>query len=156
MPRAMLRDDYAGYYETAARGVRLDDDVRAGGTATLTPTVDATVPGSNLPGPNPYPLVTVRERFATGYDADGNPMWTWADVISESSAILFEERTEASDSGNMAVETAEVMVLYPYGQPVIRESASVLTSDGRRWRIKSMKRMPDRYQLNIERIDDGA
>lgn len=155
MPRAMLRDDYAGYYDTSVRGVRLDDDVRAGGTATLAPVVDESVPGSNKPGPNPYPLVTVRERFATGYDDDGNPMWTWADVISQSSALVFEERTESSDSANMAVETATVMVLYAYGEPPIRESATVLTSDGRRWRIKSLKRMTDRYQLDLERIDDA-
>lgn len=156
MPRAMLRDDYAGYYAPGSGGVRLDDDVRSAGKAVLSPTVDETVPGATVPGVSTNPLVTVRERFGTGYDDDGNVMWSWADVISEKAAISFEESEEVSDAGNTVLQKATLLVLYPYGEPAIRESASVLTNDGRRWSITSIERMPDRLQLKVERIDDAS
>lgn len=157
MPRAMLRDDYAGYYAPGTGGVRLDDDVRSAGKTVLAPDVDETVPGSlPAPGPKINPLVTVRERFATGYDEDGNPMWSWADVISDQSAISFEEREEVSDVSNLTVQTATLLILYPYSAPAIRESATVLTDDGRRWDITGITRLPDRLQLKVERLDDAV
>lgn len=157
MPRAMLRDDYAGYYAPGTGGVRLDDDSRARGVAGLAPDVDETVPGAlPAPGTRINPLVTVRERFATGYDDNGNPIWNWADVITAQSAVSFEEREEVSDVSNLSVQTATLLILYPYSAPAIRESATVLTDDGRRWKITGITRLPDRLQLKVERIDDAV
>jgi len=156
MPRAMLRDDYANHWPLTP-GVRLDDDSSFAGKVSLSPYADDSVPGS-LPDPGTRinPLVTVRERFAVGYDDDGNPAWNWADVISAQSSISFEEREEVSDVGNVSKTTATLLILYPYGAPAIRESATVLTDDGRRWSITGLTRFPDRLQLKVERIDDAV
>lgn len=120
MARAMLRDDYAGYYPKAVAGVRLDDDAARHGKAVLQPTVDGTIPGSVTQPPSGVnPLVTVRERFAVGYDADGNPEWNWADVVKDVEAIKFEEREEVSDTSGLATVTGTLRILYPYSSPLI-------------------------------------
>ena len=161
MVRAMLRDDYAapGGYPDVSRRVRLYDDSRSavptviGGLADATPGDGSTITPTH---PEVFPTITVRGRFSTGYDDDGNPMWSWADVVKDQPALVWEERQEGDERANTSTVTATFTFLYPYSAPEIRESATVLTSDGRRWSVDKLVRAPDRYTATVTRIDDGA
>ena len=155
MARAMLREDYGNYYGTGAcKGVRLDDD---SGSSVQVGIGDGTggLPGEIPPPANIYPLLTIRERFAAGYDDDGNPAWTWADVVENVPMIAYETREEKDDRAGITLVKAELLFLHPYTAPMIRETATVRTSDGYRWQITGLKRFPDRLQVNATRIDDG-
>jgi hypothetical protein len=168
MPRARIRDDYPalslGRYgrssldlSASSVPVALDDDrVTTGNGIGMDGSViiiDPTVPGSG----NVFPTVTVRERFQIGHDDDGNPQWSWADTIKDASAIYWVDRTEASDKGGITLEKADVTLLYPISKPQILETATVLTSDGKRWDVDKIARFPDRIIITISRVsDDGA
>ena len=149
MPRAMLRDDY-GRGPVSCLGVSLDDDSQSSVPISLDPS-DGHTPG--VPAGSLYPTVTVRERVTTGLDDDGNPKWSWIDTVKDVEAIYWVDRTESSDRGEIAVEKADITFLYPKDFPPVRESASVLTSDGKRWSIEKVDRFPDRIQLTVQRID---
>jgi hypothetical protein len=146
----MLRDDYAGYYAPGTGGVRLDDDAQGRAYSGLSPTVDESVPGSVEPGPTINPMVTVRDRVHDGYDDDGNPKWSWTDLISGRSAVYWKDRTEVSDAAGSAVVTAQLQILYPDDRPDIAETAQVL-ADGVLWRVTKVTRLPGRVLLDVER-----
>ena len=149
MPRAKLRDDY-GPSPVNRWGISLDDDSESSVPIELDP---AGGHEPQLPPGSMYPTVTVRERVTTGLDDDGNPMWAWTDSVKDVEAIYWVDRTESSDRGEIAVEKATITVLYPRDFAPIRESASVLTSDGKRWSIEKIDRFPDRCQLSVTRVD---
>lgn len=161
MVRAMLRDDYAspGGYPDVSRRVRLSDDSHSAVPAVLGGYEDA-IPGDGSTithGPDVvFPKITVRGRFSTGYDDDGNPVFAWADVVRDQPALMWEERQEGDERANTSTVTATFTFLYPYSEPEIRESATVLTDDGRRWDVTKLVRAPDRYTATVTRIDDGA
>lgn len=156
MARAMLRDDFGSYYTGSCIGTRLDDDsgssvqIGIGDGTGSGPDGGAFVPPANL-----YPLLTIRERFAAGYDDDGNPTWTWADVVDGVGMIAYETREEKDDRAGITLVKADMVFLHPFSAPAIRETATVRTSDGHRWSIDGLKRFPDRLQLEVTRIDDG-
>lgn len=150
MPRSMLRDDYAGWYAPGTGGVRLDDDSQGRAQAVLSPVVDESVPGAVVPGPTINPMVVVRERVHDGYDDDGNPKWSWTDLVSDRAASFVEDRTEVSDAAGSATVTATLLILYPDSKPEIRETAQVLIN-GVRWHVTKVARPPGRVILTVER-----
>jgi hypothetical protein len=152
----MLRDDYSSYRAPGSSGALLDDDGRSSVQAGLAPANDTTVPGEVGTVNVVNPLVTVRQRFQTGYDVDGNPEYGWHDLVVDREAITFESRTENSDSAGLTVVKSTVVFLYPADQPPVRETATVLTSNGYRWQITGLERFPDRLQLELERIEDDG
>lgn len=168
MTRARLRDDYSylnpGRYgaslsDTSASSVpAVLDDLCTGGTAGNPNGIGPGSGGGLEPGGpgSVLPTVTIRERFNTGYDPDGNPMWAWANVVEDAAAIYWVERTEADDRAGLATEKAEVTLLYSISRPQIRETATVLTGDGRRWGISKIDRFPDRIVVSISRVDDDG
>lgn len=156
MVRAMLRDDYNSYYAPGSSGALLDDDGRSSVPTRISDTPGPGVPGADTGGGTVNPSVTVRQRLQAGYDEDGNPEWVWSDVVKDQEAIMFVTRTEVSDAAGFASVKATVAFLYGGMMPMIRETASVTTSDGLIWSIAAAERFPDRYQLDLERIDDGV
>lgn len=152
MTRVRLRDDFRGYPRVR---VRLDDDSYPSAVPTRLDDDCADCGGGELPADSIYPLLTIRERFSSGFDEDGNPMWMWADVVKDKSMISFETRTEKDDRAGITEVVADMVFLYPFSEPLIRESATVRTSDGYGWRITKIVRFPDRLQVTGNRIDDG-
>lgn len=166
MTRARLRDDYS-YLNPGRYGVSLSDTSGSSVPATLDNWCSGgTAENGNGIGPGGptdpggpgkvLPTVTIRERFNTGYDPDGNPMWAWANVVENAAAIYWVERTEVDDRAGLATEKADVTLLYPISRPQIRETATVLTDDGRRWGISKIDRFPDRIVVSISRVDDDG
>lgn len=152
MPRVRLRDDFD---RRRGAGVRLDDDTLGRMSVPAGLDDDCADCGDGGAPVSLYPLLTIRERFAAGFDEAGNPKWNWADVVKDQGMIAYEERNEVDDRAGLTVVVATMVFLYPFSSPAIRESATVRTSDGYRWRITGLKRFPDRLQLETERIDDG-
>jgi hypothetical protein len=152
----MLRDDYNSYYAPGSSGSLLDDDGRSSVPTGISDTPGPGVPGEDTGGGTVNPLVTVRQRLQAGYDDDGNANWVWADVVRDQEAIMFTARDEVSNAAGIVTVKATVQFLYGGHMPTIRETASVKTSDGLVWSVAGSERFPDRYQLDLERIDDGA
>lgn len=170
MPRIRIRDDYpASSFNRYGRSsidlsassvpAALDEDgVTTGNGIGMGGGVIVAPPGTTDPGyGNVFPTVTVRERFTIGHDDDGNPQWSWADTIKDAQAIFWADRTEASDRGGITLEKADVTLLYPISKPQILETATVRTSDGKRWDVDKVERFPDRIIISMSRVsDDGA
>lgn len=156
MARAMLHDDYK-FYRASGTGIALDDDSRSSVPAGINGIgYGDHVPGSPVTNPTVVnPLVTVRQRYLKGTDEDGNPEYGWHTLFEDREAIRFESRSEVSDSTGLALVKSSVTVLYPADQPLVRETATVLTNDGNRWQVTKVERFPDRLQLDMERIDNG-
>ncbi|QOP66159.1 hypothetical protein SEA_DANIELLEIGNACE_18 [Arthrobacter phage DanielleIgnace] len=154
MARAMLRDDYGAYLNRP--GIGLDDDSRTSVPAGLRPFPDDTVPNDpEVPSTTVNPLVTVRQRYQTGYDFDGNPEYGWHPLVTDAEAIQFVSRTESSDTSGLTVVKSTVTLLYTRDLPDVHETATVTTSDGFLWQVTNVERFPDRLQLALERLVDG-
>lgn len=153
MARAMLRDDYGARLNRP--GIALDDDSRTSVPAGLRPFPDTTGPNDPVESPNRVnPLVTVRQRYQTGYDFDGNPEFGWNPLVTGVEAIQFDSRHESSDSTGLTVVKSTVTLLYSRDLPNVHETATVTTDDGLLWQVTAVERFPDRLQLEIERLED--
>lgn len=95
--------------------------------------------------------ISVRSRAVAGYDPSGNPIWQWADVLTESAVLAGSSRQEIDDvAGTVKVE-ATVVVPYPSTSAAITETSAARTSDGVVWRITRAVRAGDTYTLTLDR-----
>lgn len=99
------------------------------------------------------PTVTVRQRVPQGYDADGDPLFSWTTVVSDV-AVLWEQRREMDDVAGVVDHLAVCQVLYD-GNAAVSESAVVETSFENVWRVVSVRQLPDRLEFDLHRVDHG-
>lgn len=99
------------------------------------------------------PTLTVRRRWRTGYDEDGNPEFDWADVVT-GVAILWEERTELDDVAGVTHIVARTVILYDGDEEVV-ETSIVESSHGGLFRVLSVAQTPDRIEMKLERLEDS-
>lgn len=95
---------------------------------------------------------TVRQRSRTGYDESGNPTYSWADVATAATGILYEERTEFDAVAGLTLVKARLVMLYD-GPVSIHETATVTRSDGTRYVVTGSKMLPGQAELLMERVD---
>lgn len=150
MARAILRDDFPTY-QPANPGLALDEDSRSSVPAILEGSTDV-IPGTPRPSGEVYPLVTVRERFSTGRNDDGDLLYSWADTVKDASMIFSETREEVNDKSGLTMIRATMSILYARSAPAVSESSTLHTSDGHSWSVLSVERLPDRLVFTAERI----
>lgn len=95
--------------------------------------------------------VTVRRRLRTGYDEDGNPEFSWTDVVS--GAVLgSESRRETDPVAGTSRWTATVTVLYD-GPDWQDATAEVIDGRGLHWAVTAVLQLPGRLQLALARTE---
>lgn len=106
------------------------------------------------PDPDYVPVVTVRRRLSTGYDADGSPIFEWQTVVTAPS-IQFTTRREVSDATGA---TLEVGTLEVPCEPEVETPTETCTAwvDGHRWEVTSVQRRSWGLRLQVERLDDSG
>lgn len=133
MPRVVLHDDFDGYGDQVERIVsNLDSD----------PVIVET---------NVNPLVTVRIRLRTGWSADGDPEFSWSDVVT-ANAVLWDENTELDSVAGVTKIVSSLVVLYS-GDEVVRENCVVVTPFGL-YECVSVDQFPDRLEMKLTRTED--
>lgn len=141
--RASLAGD-RGYRESSMSvPVALDDDC---GVTVECGVVSSTVVDSTLP------MLALRVRSHDGYDSDGNPVFTWNDLVTARS-VVWEQRTEVDDVSGLTLVVARTIVPLA-GSDDVRETLVVWDEAGARWRCSAVDRYPERLELLLERVDE--
>jgi hypothetical protein len=103
---------------------------------------------------DPYPTLTVRLRARVGFDGEGTPIFDWKTLV-EGPAVVWAERSEFDDEAGFTEEVASAVIGYA-GQTEVPETASVLSDDGRRWRVTSVGQTAGLLTMEMVRILDDA
>lgn len=156
MARAILRDDFI-QYTPPNPGLALDEDFGSSVPAALTPTDGGPIPGTPrpLPGTDIYPLLTVRERFSTGRNDDGDLVYSWAEVIKDASMIYSETRREVNDKSGLTEVEATMSILYSPSAPAMTASVTLRTSDGKAWTVSNVERPAGRLIFTAHRTENA-
>lgn len=101
------------------------------------------------------PLISMKDRRADGFDAEGNPRWKWESRLDGVQAVTWQQREERDDRAGVTLVRVQATVLYPVGEPNVRETAMCRTEDGNIWSVKAIARHPDRLVIDMQRVDDG-
>jgi hypothetical protein len=97
--------------------------------------------------------LSVLKRLRAGWSAEGNPLFSWQELVSGFSTLV-EERSEFdADAGTTSVRAKATV---PYADlDVVRETVVVRASDGRAWRVVRVEQYGDRLELEMTRIDQA-
>lgn len=129
------------------RGVKvaLDDSC---GPVRGTPGVPTSVPDVEV-----WPMLEIRLRTRTGFDDDGNPVFTWSAIATERS-MLWEERTEVDPDAGVTEVKAKAVLSNDAALEVVPETAVVAApGSDETWRVTSSAVYPDRVEVQMVRIE---
>lgn len=114
-------------------------------------------PGVSLPedgeGPTPVsvnPVLTVRRRVRTGYDADGVAQFDWTTLV-EGPSIMWTEREEFDARSGMSETRAKATLLYG-GNAEVTETAGVWVDGSTQWRVTAVRQVPGRLEFDLSRL----
>lgn len=150
--RIALEEDFPSCEGGWSVPVVLDDDLPGGcgcgGACCCGDGDDAQEPGL------PLPTLTVRERIRDGADFTGTPQLTWR-TAGSGPAITYEQRRETNDGGGQTLVTATAVLGWVEDEPAPKETAVVWDSDGHRWQLTSVRALPGRLELAMQRVEDS-
>lgn len=148
MARAWLRDDVG--IPSGAVKIALDDDSCCGGACDhVGPDPDVPLP----PGEEQvFPVLTLSARYRTGYDEDGNPMYSWVTIV-KGPAVRWVARKEFDPKAGATLVTAKATMGYE-GPVAVTETAQVSDGAGRKWRITGINQAADLLVMELVRIEE--
>lgn len=95
------------------------------------------------------PTLTVSVRRRGEPNADGDPTWTWSEVVS-GLAIFWRQSEVVDPVAGVIVATAKTLLLYD-GTTVVDQTCSVANSQGGVWRPTRVAQLPDRIEFVLTR-----
>lgn len=112
--------------------------------ATMVDAVPSTAEATEV-----LPTLTVSVRRRGEPNVDGDPTWTWSEVVS-TVALLWTSSEKLDDTAGVITATAKAVLLYD-GDVVIDETCAVESSHGGTWRPVKVAQLPDRVELVLTR-----
>jgi hypothetical protein len=110
---------------------------------------------TDTPDGTGLPTLTVQERVVQFYDVDGNPTYTWSDLVS-GPAIEVQSRQELNDATGQTRVTASVTMGWPTDTRAPKEKDRLVDSLGARWSILSATPAPGIVRFELEWLDQNG
>jgi hypothetical protein len=95
--------------------------------------------------------LTVRRRTRTGWTDEGDPSFTWADVVT-GPALGMESRREVDPISGQIRISASATLLYS-GPELENATTELVDGEGQHWSVTNVVQLPDRLKLRFYRVE---